>query len=65
MYFWRTYDGAECDLIEEADGRINALEFKINPKSSARIPRSFIEKYNPETLKIISPSNFTDLIDQL
>ncbi|MBI2968116.1 MAG: ATP-binding protein [Bacteroidetes bacterium] len=27
-YFWRTYDGAEIDLIEEINGRIDAFEFK-------------------------------------
>ena len=28
MYFWRTYDQKEIDLIEEEEGMLRAYEFK-------------------------------------
>jgi len=32
QYFLRTYDGAEIDLIEENNGKLNAYEFKLTKK---------------------------------
>ena len=32
MYFWRTYDQKEIDLIEEREGKLFAYEFKWNDK---------------------------------
>ena len=32
MYFWRTYDQKEIDLIEEREGKLFAYEFKLNDK---------------------------------
>jgi len=57
LYFWRTYDGAEIDLVEERDGRINAFEFKWNPKKKARIPASFNEIYPVESYQVINRDN--------
>jgi predicted AAA+ superfamily ATPase len=63
-YFWRTYDGAEIDLVEEYNGNLKAFEFKLNPRSRAKIPQSFTNKYNPLTTKIISPSNLFEVLDE-
>lgn len=54
LYFWRTYDGAEIDLIEERDGKLFAFEFKWNANKKAVIPASFKESYNVESLEIIN-----------
>jgi hypothetical protein len=62
-YFWRTYDGAEIDLIEETDGHLHAFEFKMKHKRKTRFPDSFMTKYHPETAKLITPSNLFDLLD--
>lgn len=53
-YFWRTYDGAEIDLVEERDGKLFAFEFKWNPKKTAAIPESFKSEYNVNELKVIN-----------
>lgn len=58
LYFWRTYDGAEIDLVEEKDGKINAFEFKWNPKKKAKIPNSFKEAYPVESYKVVNSENF-------
>ena len=63
MYFWRTYDGAEIDLVEEKDGKLNALEFKWKQKRKITIPSSFSEKYGVKEIKVITPENLYELIN--
>ena len=57
LYFWRTYDGAEIDLIEEKDGSLYAYEFKWNPKRKVSLSKSFAEKYNVKGFKLITREN--------
>ncbi|MCX6304207.1 MAG: ATP-binding protein [Bacteroidetes bacterium] len=58
MFFWRTYDGAEIDLIEETDGHLTAYECKWNAKKQPGIPASFQTKYNTNQLHVLNPENF-------
>jgi len=57
LYFWRTYDGAEIDLVEEENGELKIFEFKYGVKRKYRIPKSFSEKYGIEYLTLIKPDN--------
>lgn len=61
LYFWRTYDGAEIDLIEEAGDKLNIYEFKWNGKSNARFPKSFLDNYPVNSAKLVSKENFHEL----
>jgi len=61
-YYWRTYDGAEIDLIEVENEKISAFEFKWNPNKTARLPRSFAEKYDVQKFITINPKNFNELL---
>lgn len=61
IFFWRTYDGAEIDLIEECDGKISAFEFKWQSKRQPKLPKSFIQKYGSKELRIIGPSNLHEI----
>lgn len=65
MYFWRTYDGAEIDLVEEDAGRISLFEFKWSGRSRPSFPKSFEEKYNVTDKKIISRENFHELLETI
>jgi len=56
-YFWRTYDGAEIDLIEESNGVLELFEFKWRLKSNVKIPVSFEGKYGRKEFKVISREN--------
>jgi predicted AAA+ superfamily ATPase len=58
LYFWRTYDGAEIDLVEESEGKLDAFEFKWNPKKMVKLPSSFKEKYTVRSFRVINPENF-------
>ncbi|MCQ2227877.1 MAG: ATP-binding protein [Bacteroidales bacterium] len=57
MYFWRTQQQSEIDLIEDNMGRLDAFEFKWNPKAKARNPKPFLDAYEGSTFNVISPSN--------
>jgi uncharacterized protein len=63
LYFWRTYDGAEIDLVEENEGRISLFEFKWKRKFKTRFPRSFEEKYPIQIKKVITRENINELLD--
>lgn len=55
-YFWRTYDGAEIDWVEERSGKIFGYEIKWNPGSIKKAPPSW-GKYENSEFKIITPDN--------
>lgn len=58
-YFWRTVKQQEIDYVEENAGAIMAFEFKWNPKSKVKIPKTFVESYQTE-VKVISNENFRE-----
>ena len=62
MYFWRTYDGGEIDLIEEKDEQVNAFEFKYGSKKKASFPESFINTYQPKSLNVITAENVHEFL---
>lgn len=62
LYFWRTHDQKEIDLIEEEDGMIRAFEFKWNPRTKSRVPQQFIKTYVPSGFTVITPENFWDFV---
>lgn len=58
LWFWRTQQQHEIDLIEESDGKLRAIEIKWNPKkSTAKIPQRFKEAYPEADFRIITPEN--------
>ena len=62
LYFWRTHDQKEIDLIEEEDGMIRAFEFKWNPRVKSRVPEQFIKSYSPTEFSVITPNNFWEFV---
>ena len=62
LYFWRTHDQKEIDLIEEEDGMIRAFEFKWNPTAKSRVPEQFIKSYSPTEFTVISPDNYWEFV---
>jgi len=58
FYFWRTYDQKEIDLIEEKDGKLNALEFKFGDGKIPTATKSeFLKAYPQSEFKLISREN--------
>lgn len=58
LYFWRTHDQKEIDLIEEEDGMIQAFEFKWNLHAKSRVPQQFIDTYAPSGFTVVTPNNY-------
>ena len=61
LYFWRTTQQQEIDLIEECDGGLQAFEFKWKPRK-ARLPKPFAESYPGTELQTITTDNYTGFI---
>jgi uncharacterized protein len=55
FYFWRTYDGAEIDLVIEKNLEVSAFEIKWNARKKGKLPDSFRMKYGVKNLVTINP----------
>ncbi len=62
LYFWRTHEQQEIDLIEEEDGMLRTFEFKWNPRTKSKLPRTFADSYSPALYEVVTPENFWDFI---
>jgi uncharacterized protein len=49
MYFWRTTEQQEIDLVEEKDGQINAFEITWSPLKKKKLTKTFTKAY-PESI---------------
>jgi len=58
MYFWRTYQNKEIDLIEERNGKIFAYEIKWSEKTKVKKPLEFLNTYKNSTFKVINKNNY-------
>ena len=63
MFFWRTYDQQEIDLIEVNEGQIDAFEIKWNPRKIPRIPKAWVTNYPDAGFSTINPDNYLDFIE--
>ena len=61
MYFWRTKQQQEVDLVEIKNGKIAGFELKWKAKKTAKLPKTFINNYDVDAF-IIDKDNFRDFI---
>ena len=57
LYFWRTYDGQELDLLVEKDGKIDGFEIKWS-KDKFRVPKAFGETYPNVKVSLVNKENY-------
>lgn len=57
MFFWRTTQQQEIDLIEETNETYAAFEMKWNPKAKAKFSQTFTANYPVQQMDIITPAN--------
>ena len=62
IYFWRTYDQQEVDLVEERDGKLFGYEFKWSQNKAARPPKNWGSAYPNSEFAVINPGNYGDFI---
>ncbi|MCL2502625.1 MAG: ATP-binding protein [Bacteroidales bacterium] len=61
LFFWRTYDGQEVDLVETQGDEIYAFEFKWGHKIP-QIPRAFVSAYPTAGYQVINRNNYLEFI---
>ena len=62
LYFWRTHDQKEIDLLEEVDGGLCAFEFKSKAGKKVSSPKQFSDTYQEATFEVITPDNYWSFV---
>jgi predicted AAA+ superfamily ATPase len=62
MYFWRTYDQQEIDLVEERGGNYFGFEFKWSSKKMPAVPVDWKKAYPAAEYSVITPENSAGFI---
>jgi uncharacterized protein len=60
-YFWRTFDQAEVDYIEEYSGALHLFEFKWKA-NNAKMPASLLQSYPINSSEMIDTNNYENFI---
>jgi len=61
MYFWRTYDQQEIDLVEEYGGKLHGYEIKWQ-KKQVKKPTVFMKTYPGSTVSLINSSSYRSFL---
>ncbi len=61
-YFWRTHEKQEIDYIEDRNGILYGYEFKWNPNSKEKFPKTFAKVYPDSQLNLITSANFSNFV---
>lgn len=64
LYFWRTTQQQEIDLIEEYEESFSAYEFKWGKTGKVRFPQTFTENYGGAKTFVINPENVEEVLLQ-
>jgi predicted AAA+ superfamily ATPase len=62
LYFWRTTDQKEIDLVIEKNGMLHTFEIKWNSNKKVVLTKSFSNIYSNYTFDIINNTNFFEFI---
>ena len=60
MYFWRTKQQQEIDLIEECNGQLTGFEFKWGTQE-VRFPKTFMNSYDAKS-RVVNRNNFREFV---
>jgi predicted AAA+ superfamily ATPase len=60
VYFWRTYQQHEIDLVEERDGKLYGFEFKWTKE--AKPPKLWLETYPGSEHQFVNRDNFLTFV---
>lgn len=60
-FFWRTWGGAEIDLLEERGGGLFGYEFKYK-QSKVKPPKKFLAAYPQSSFQVVNQDNFLDFV---
>ena len=57
LYFWRTTQQQEIDLIEESNDKLIAYECKWTPRANIKFPQTFTENYPGTETNLVTTDN--------
>mgnify|MGYP003296437931 CR=1 FL=1 len=63
LFFWRTQQQKEIDLLEWKDGHLDAYEFKWNAGKHPTMPKAFADAYPDSSFAVITPDNYLGFIE--
>lgn len=61
IYFWRTHDRQEIDIVEEGEGKLRGYEVSWQPRKK-RVPSHWREAYRDAEFQEISRENYLDFV---
>ena len=61
-YFWRTTTQQEIDYVETNADEVSAFEFKWATNKKVKLPKSFMDAYNPSFL-VVNKDNFREFLN--
>jgi len=62
LYFWRTTQQQEIDLVEDTAGKLKAFECKWGKSTKKRFPETFTANYKGAKTFIVSPDNVEEFV---
>ena len=62
LYFWRTYDQQEIDMVEERDGNLHGYEAKWSAGRTIHAPRNWSSGYPEAKYEVITPENYQKFV---
>lgn len=62
-FFWRTTTQQEIDYIETNADEVSAYEFKWATNKKVKLPKSFMDAYNPSFL-VVNKDNFREFLNK-
>jgi len=62
LYFWRTKNQQEVDLVHECNGTITAYEIKWDPNRKIKSNKTFLNFYPNTPINLINPETFLDFL---
>lgn len=62
VYFWRTYQQQEIDLVEEHSGKLFGYEFKWSAGRPVRAPSLWSETYPDSEFLVVHPENYLEFV---
>lgn len=62
MYFWRTYNQQEIDLVEDRDGILHGYEIKWSASKTPNAPQQWVEAYSNSSYEIITSDTYQKFI---
>jgi predicted AAA+ superfamily ATPase len=62
IYFWRTYNQQEIDLVEDHDGKLHGYEMKWSAQKTLNAPQQWAEAYKNSSYETISPETYQKFI---